>query len=320
MLDLRRLNVLKEFAAQGTIAATATALGYTPSAVSQQLSTLEREVGTALLDRTARSAELTDAGRLLAEHAEQILAMVEAAEAVLAAQNGVPLGRVTITAFPTAAVAFAPVLAQSLHEHPGLQLVLRQSSEGAGKRQVAAGEADIALVDDWTGQLPDSLSGKLRHHHLLNDPMVLAVPEGHRLADPDRPVDLRRLRNEAWVVAPPGEPSRAATDRLLAGIGSVLSTAWEFEGLGTILSLVARGIGIAAVPSLAALSGNGGLVFRRLPGRAPTRDVYAVARAATIQRPSINATLRALYTAAHEVSRALVTTLDSTVFGEKAEE
>src|SRR5215470_9020806 len=106
MLDTHRLRLLKEFAERGTIAAAASALGYTPSAVSQQLSVLEREAGVALLDRTARSAELTDAGRRLAEHAEDILARVEVAEAELSAEAGAPKGRVVVTAFPTAAVAF----------------------------------------------------------------------------------------------------------------------------------------------------------------------------------------------------------------------
>ncbi len=88
MLDLHRLRLLKEFAARGTIARTAAVLGYTPSAVSQQLAALEREAGTALLDRSARRAELTDAGRRLAEHAERILAMVEEAETDLSARAG----------------------------------------------------------------------------------------------------------------------------------------------------------------------------------------------------------------------------------------
>ena len=86
MLDLHRLRLLSEFAARGSIAKTAAVLGYTPSAVSQQLATLEREAGTALLDRTARRAELTDAGRRLAAHAERILAMVEEAETDLSAR------------------------------------------------------------------------------------------------------------------------------------------------------------------------------------------------------------------------------------------
>jgi DNA-binding transcriptional LysR family regulator len=127
MLDLRRLQILREFSVRGTIAATAIALGYTPSAISQQLSTLERETGVALLDRTPRGAELTDAGRLLVVQAEEILALVEATESVLAEQSDVALGVVTVTAFPTAAVAFAPLLAPPLSRHEGMQLVLRQT-------------------------------------------------------------------------------------------------------------------------------------------------------------------------------------------------
>src|SRR6202035_3995764 len=118
MLDLRRLRLLKEFAERGTITAPAAPLAYTPSAVSQQLAALEREAGTALLDRTARSAGLTDAGRRLARHTERILAMVEEAEADLSAHAAEPSGRVVVTAFPSAAVAFAPALARSLRAHP----------------------------------------------------------------------------------------------------------------------------------------------------------------------------------------------------------
>src|ERR1700759_4411707 len=101
MLDIRRLRMLHEFAARGSIARTAEALGYTPSAVSQQLAVLEREAGTPLLDRTARSAGLTAAGRRLAVHAERILAMVEEAESDLSAQAAQPSGRVVVTAFPS---------------------------------------------------------------------------------------------------------------------------------------------------------------------------------------------------------------------------
>ena len=250
MLDLHRLRLLMEFASRGSIAATAVALGYTPSAVSQQLAALEREAGAALLDRTARSAELTDSGRRLAEHAEQILAMVEAAEADLSGHTEAPSGRVVVAAFPTAAVAFAPALARSLRAHPALTLLLRQSVRGEGLRQVRSGEVDVALVDDWSGRLPDTHPGLLCQYHLLRDRLVLVVPRGHWMADPAEPVDLRRLREEPWMAAPAGEPSRQAVDRLLAGVGGAPPVPWEFEGLATILGLVARGIGIAAIPAL----------------------------------------------------------------------
>ena len=298
MLDVRRLRLLREFADRGSIAATAKALGYTPSAVSQQLAVLEREVGTTLLDRTARSAELTDAGRRLADHADRILRMIEFAEADLS--EDAPTGQIVLTAFPTAAVAFASALAHSLRRHEGLTFQLRQTRPGEGLRQVRSGEVDLALVDDWTGRLPTRGGGSLRFTLLLRDPLVLVVPEAHWAAEPHREVDLRRLRDEPWLAAPAGEPSRQAFDRLLADVGGAPPMPWEFEGLGTILSLVARGVGIAAVPSLALTAEVRGIVARELPGSL-TRFVYAVARTASVRRPSVAVTLEALRDAVAEI-------------------
>src|SRR5215470_3955415 len=190
MLDIRRLRMLHEFAARGSIARTADALGYTPSAVSQQLAALEREAGMALLDRTARSAGLTDAGRRLARHAERILAMVEEAEADLSAHGSEPSGRVVVTAFPSAAVAFAPAFARSLRAHPRLTLLLRQSAPPDGLQLVRSGEVEVAIIDDWTGRMAADLgagepgepgttvesgAGVLSFYHLLRDPLVLVV-------------------------------------------------------------------------------------------------------------------------------------------------
>jgi DNA-binding transcriptional LysR family regulator len=358
MLDLRRLRLLTEFARRGSIAATAAALGYTASAVSQQLAALEREAGAALFDRTARSAELTDSGWRLAEHAEQILAMVEAAEADLSAHIQTPSGRVVVAAFPTAAVAFAPALVRSLRAHPALTLLLRQTRRGEGLRQVQAGEVDVALVDDWSDRQPETAAGMLRLYHLVRDPLVLVVPRGHWMADPAEPVDLQRLRGEPWLAAPAGEPSRQAVDRLLAGVGGALPVPWEFEGLATILGLVAQGIGIAAIPALTLAAAGAGVAHRpksagsadrpmdtadasvsvrgagrtgragqrasaqamdwaadwaadwgaanspvavrELPG-ALARNVYAVARTASVQRPSVAVVLAALRAAVSDL-------------------
>ncbi len=296
MLDTHRLRLLKEFAERGTIVAAAAALGYTPSAVSQQLATLEREAGVALLDRTARTAELTDSGRRLAAHAERILALVEEAEADLAGRE--PSGRVAVTAFATAAIAFAPALARAVRAHSGLTLLLRQAAPGEGLRQVRTGEADIALIDDWSGRVPGTDRGALRFRHLLDDPLVLVVPRGHPAASPGEPVDLRDLLGEPWMAAPAGEPSRQAVDRLLAGAGGAPPAPWEFEGLATILSLVARGIGIAALPRLVLAAGERRVAVRELPAGAPARAVYAVARASSVNRSSVSAILAALGAAA----------------------
>jgi len=130
MLDTHRLRLLSEFARRGSIAATAAALGYTPSAVSQQLTALEREAGAVLLDRTARSAELTDAGRRLADHARRILAVHR--EALAAFDRDALAGEVTIGAPDDYASTFLPrILARFGRTHPRVQVnvVCRPSCE-----------------------------------------------------------------------------------------------------------------------------------------------------------------------------------------------
>lgn len=325
--------MLHEFAARGSIARTAEALGYTPSAVSQQLAVLEREAGTPLLDRTARSAGLTAAGRRLAVHAERILAMVEEAESDLSAQAAEPSGRVVVTAFPSAAVAFAPALARSLRAHPKLSLLLREADPAEGLQLVRSGEVEAAIVDDWTGRLSalvasppghastdsagdgdgaDHGQGVLSYYHLVRDPLVLVVARDHPAANPDLPVDLRALRNEPWLAAPSSEPSRQATDRLLAAVGLTPPVPSEFEGLGTVANLVARGLGIAIMPRLAVGAYERRLVVRGLPaGLDLARDVFAVARTASVARPSVAVIVSALRGAARSISHRAGSTRDT---------
>jgi DNA-binding transcriptional LysR family regulator len=306
MLDLHRLRLLQEFAARGSIAAAAASIGYTPSAVSQQLAALEREAGVALLDRSARRAELTDAGRRLAAHAERILAMVEEAETDLSAQAAEPSGRVVATAFPSAAVAFAPALARSLRAHPGLLLVLRQTGAQEGMRLVRSGEVEVAIVDDWTSRLADEIASSgsiLTCYHLIRDQLALVLPRAHPAAEPGRQVDLRALRRESWLAAPAGEPSRLAVDRLLAAVGVAPPVLSEFEGMSTIVSLVARGIGIAILPRLAVAAGERRVAVRDLPhGLDLSRDVHAVVRTASVRRPSVAVILAALRAAARTMT------------------
>jgi len=312
MLDLHRLRLLLEFAERGTIAATASALGYTPSAVSQQLATLEREAGAQLLDRTARAAELTEAGLRLAAHAAEILALVEAAEADLAAPE--PTGRVAISAFPTAAVAFAPALTRTARAHPRLSLLLRQTAGGEVLRLVKAGQVDVAIVDDWTGRLAAGQQA-LRFYPLLTDPLVLVVPRGHWASDLRVPVSLHKLREEPWLAPPAGEASRRAVDQVLAAAGGVAAAPSEFEGLATILSLVARGIGIAILPRLTLAAGEGRVAVRELPEASPARDLYAVARASAVRRPAVAVIIRGLTSAARGLQGAAKVAADGGVPG-----
>ncbi|MGA9832642.1 MAG: LysR substrate-binding domain-containing protein, partial [Trebonia sp.] len=264
---------------------------------------------------------------------ERILAMVEEAESDLSAQAAEPSGRVVVTAFPSAAVAFAPALARSLRAHPKLSLLLREADPAEGLQLVRSGEVEAAIVDDWTGRLSalvasppghasmdgagdgagaDHGQGVLSYYHLVRDPLVLVVASDHPAANPDLPVDLRALRNEPWLAAPSGEPSRQATDRLLAAVGLTPPVPSEFEGLGTVANLVARGLGIAIMPRLAVGAYERRLVVRELPaGLDLARDVFAVARTASVARPSVAVIVSALRGAARSISHRAGSTRDT---------
>ncbi len=209
------------------------------------------------------------------------------------------------TAFPSAAVAFAPALARSLRAHPRLTLVLRQTPAREGLRQVRSGAVDVAIVDDWTGRLAEEIEtggSILTCDHLIRDQLVLVLPRTHPAAATDGsgdPVDLRALRHEPWLAAPAGEPSRQAVDRLLAAVGVAPPVLSEFEGMSTIVSLIARGIGVAILPRLAVAAAERRVTVRELPhGLDLVRDVHAVARTASVRRPSVAVILTALRAAA----------------------
>ena len=234
--------------------------------------------------------------------------MVEEAETDLSAEAHEPAGRVVATAFPSAAVAFAPALARSLRAHPRLTLVLRQTPARESLRQVRSGEVEVAIVDDWTSRLAEEteLGGSiLTCYHLLRDQLVLVLPRNHPAAAAGQPVDLRALRHEPWLAAPSGEPSRLAVDRLLAAVGVTPPVLSEFEGMSTIVSLVARGIGIAILPRLAVAAADRRITVRDLPhGLDLARDVYAVARTASVRRPSVAVIVTALRAAGPSRHRA----------------
>lgn len=301
MLDPRRLRLLHEFANRGSIASTAEALGYTASAVSQQLAALEKEAGVALLDRTARSAALTDSGERLVSHAAHILGSIEAAESDLAAQAETPQGEVVVAAYPSAAVALAPPVAKRLRRHSALTLQLHQASAGESLQQVRSGDVDIALVDDWSGTRRRRQVGPLSFHYLCHDPLVLVLPPGHELADTDA-IHLSELAEESWIATLDGEPSRRALDRLLHGAGITPHMQWRFEGLDTVLTLVARGLGISIVPQMSVVDRHYDVVVRDFDQPIVGRDLYAVHRTASAHRPAVATVLNLLRTAAQRES------------------
>lgn len=294
MLDLRRLEILHRFAARGTIIATAADLGYSPSAISQQLATLEREAGIALLERTAQRASLTDAGRELAEHAARILAAAETAQSRMRARAGTVSGRVTVSCIPALAPALAPQLAALQREHPELTVVAHETGSTTAAAAVLDRRFDLAVIDDWSAHPPAEGAG-LSVHRLRREHVVLAIPANHPLARQPGTASAARLRelvhSQIWLCAPVGQLSRAAGDQRLTAINAAPLRRWEFEGLHILAALVATGAGVAFLPAGIAQAQAGVTGLRLAPPM--QRTILALTRATSQEDPAINACLHA---------------------------
>src|SRR5947208_10757972 len=176
MLDVKRMRVLKEVAAQRSFSAAAEKLGYTQSAVSQQIAGLEREAGSILIERNPRGIRLTDAGEALVRHADKILARLAEAEAELEAIAGLRGGRLRLASFPTAGATLVPrAIAEFSERHPAVELSLAEGEPDESLPRLRAGELDLVLVDD-SPLAHDAADDDVELIHLLDDPLYLALP------------------------------------------------------------------------------------------------------------------------------------------------
>src|SRR5450755_645496 len=197
MLNVARLKILEEVARRGSFSAAADALSYTQSAVSQQIAALEAETGMTLLERHPRGVTLTAAGQTLVGHAEGILARLETAESALSAIAGLRGGRLRMASFPTAGATLMPLaIATFRSSYPDVEVTLAEGEPEEIVPRMEAGELDLALLFEFADETP--LKEGTTRVELLEDPMYLALPRAHRLADRDR-LRLQDLKGEAWV-------------------------------------------------------------------------------------------------------------------------
>jgi DNA-binding transcriptional LysR family regulator len=246
MLDLGRLDLLARFARLGSISAVANEVGFTPSAVSQQLVTLEREIGAALLERGPRSAQLTAAGVVLAERAIDLLARAQQVESDVLAATGEVGGEVVVGSVPTLAGRTARGIAAASSRFPELRVTLHQVESGPAGRTVAQGQLDLAVIDLWPGGEEVGWPG-VTVLRLSEESLVLAGP-----ASTGRQSLRARLPGivsaHPWLCPPSGHPSREYGDALLVSVGAAPKARWELEGLTTIAELVVAGLGHAVLP------------------------------------------------------------------------
>ncbi|KUM99243.1 LysR family transcriptional regulator [Streptomyces yokosukanensis] len=299
MLNLERLRTLDALARHGSVGKAAEALHVTTSAVSQQLGKLEREVGQQLLAKNGRGVRLTDAGRLLSEHASRILSQVELAESDLEAHRGQVVGELRLSAFPTAARGLFPAALGALRaDHPGLRVRSSELEPEQGIAGVVRGDLDLAVVLDWYNK-PMPVPDGLVKAPLLDDPADVAMPVGHRLAGRGE-VDLAEFAEDEWITWGEGEFCHEWLLFTLRSKGIEPIVGHRAGETHTQLGLVAAGLGVCIAPLLGRHPVPPGIVMIPLKQHV-RRHVYVVWRADADRRPSIRAAVEALLSAARQL-------------------
>jgi DNA-binding transcriptional LysR family regulator len=300
MLDLRRLRLLRELNARGTIAAVADALQFTPSAVSQQLAILEREAGVKLLERAGRGVRLTDAALVLVEHAEALLERAAIAEADLAAASGAVTGRGRIAGFQSVALRLALPAMESLRRHaPRLRCELIDAEPEEALPALALGDLDLVLGDEWQHH-PLRLPEGVERHDLFSDAVDVLLPTRHPLARLHRDaVPLAELAGEAWVTGPVGMGWEGMTHRACRELGGFDPDVRHRTNDPTVSrALVARGLAVTMLPDLALPARDPGIARRAIAEGPVARAIFAASRTADAARPSTQALLAAVRQAA----------------------
>jgi DNA-binding transcriptional LysR family regulator len=292
MLDVRRLRVLRELAARGTIAATAEALGYTAPAVSQQLAALEREAGVALLEKNGRGRRLTPAGEDLVARTEGILRQLEAAEAALERTTTHVAGVLRCAAFASAHRILLPrAIAALAAGHPDLRVTTQDMEPEDSLPALKLGELDVVLAQEY-GFAPIPADPALERTDLVDDVLRVALPAGHRLAAAET-VDMKALEAEPWIAGREGSFCHLVVIHSARRAGYEPRLAHLTNDFSVSYALVAAGAGVGLVPDLAGPPPPG-VVLRPVAGAPPSRRIYAAVRAGSSARPAVAAMLDAL--------------------------
>jgi len=302
MLDVTRLRVLVAVARHGSVTAAARALNYAQPSVSHHIARLEAETGASLLQRAGRGVQLTDAGRLLAERAAEIIGRLDAAEAELAAHIGGREGRVRLAAFPSALGTIVPAAAARLEaESPGMELMLTEAEPPEVLHMLRAGHVDVALTFRHHQQdatpAPLGVDGEgIRGLLLLDEQVYLvtaadatATPPGKpgepaapaRFAAPvpsatsgtSRPPDLAAYAEYRWITG--CADCRAPLIRQCAAAGFTPKIAFATDDYVAVQALTAAGLGVTTLPGLALRAArHPGIRTAALPGA--RRHVFAM--------------------------------------------
>ncbi|MEU8733200.1 LysR family transcriptional regulator [Streptomyces tendae] len=296
MIDLRRLHVLRAVAHYGTVTAAARALHFTPSAASQQIRQLARDLDVDLLEPQGRGVRLTAAAESLLEHADAIEARWDEAELDLRAGEGTPAGPLRVTGFPVAvSVLLAPMAARLRERHPRLSVRIREVEVAESFDLLFEGESDLAVVEA-TPSNPPAADARFDQRPLLDDPFDLVVPEDHALAGRDG-ADLADVAHEPWIAPVPQSPCRPHVMSACGAAGFTPDVVHHALDWNVTAHLVAHGLGVALVPRLAQLTPELPIVRVSCVNR-PHRKLLTCTRSGGHRRAAVAAALEELRTLA----------------------
>lgn len=304
MLDVRRLRVLSEVANRGSFSAAADALALTQSAVSQQISALEREVGLPLVVRGTRPVELTDAGYALTRHAAGIFARLDGAEQELGEIVGRRRGRLRFGTFPTAlATLVPPAFAEFRRRHPEVTLTVVDDHLQRLVPRLEAGELDLALIYDHDA-LADVAARDLVRVPLLEDVFAAVLPAGHRLTRRRTMLELSDLRAEPWIGGAPTSAWYRIVRHACQLAGFSPRADFASDDHVAVQALVAAGLGVSVIPGLSVVHPLPGLEVRTIKHDAPLRHISAARPRDGYLGPAVSAMIDCLQNSSHAFARS----------------
>ncbi|MEU4822248.1 LysR family transcriptional regulator [Actinomadura sp. NPDC023710] len=302
MLDLGRLRVLRELKLRGTLGAVADALGYTPSAVSQQLAQLQRDIGVPVVERAGRRLRLTEAGEVLVEHAEALLARAKRAEEAALAASGRVAGAVRLVGFQTALLhVLAPALPRLAEAYPDLVVDVLDEEFHRVLQALVLQEIDVVLTDEYS-HLPRPRRPELTSEVLVTEIMRVGMPEGHPLAEPGGPVRMADLAGCSWATGHVGTNHADLLERTCVELGGFRpDVRFRSNDLMVIFAMVAQGGAVCLVPDLALVEREEGIVVRDVADAPVDRRMVMWTRVGAEVRPSVDAVLRELRRSADQL-------------------
>lgn len=286
--DVPRLRMLKEVASQGSLAGAARVIGITSSAVSQQISLLERETGVQLLDRSSRGVGLTGAGEILVEHARAVLRLLEVTRAEMDQLSGDLVGRVRIGAIPSVARSMLLPVAEKLETtFPDIEMTVNVVEPGESVEQLLDGAIDVAIIDIYDN-VPMAFPDYLKARELIREPLVLVAPPGYEVPAGLKLIDLK---NESWVLTPESGACGQAVRYACRAEGFEPNIRWQIDDLLLLVESISRGRGISLLPPLSVDEAVAPVVIHQLDEPRLQRRILTLIRASDEKRPVVKTVL-----------------------------